>query len=224
MRMLVSVRSVAEAKAAQEGGADLIDIKEPDRGSLGAADIDTIRAILNAVHPDRPVSAALGELAEALDISLDPRLRFVKYGLSNIRDLTALDQRRDCGVEIVLTIYADHHAARSLSPELMIDHAIAAGYTVVLYDTFCKDGRTLLDHLPVDQLAVQMQRLQTAGIAIALAGSLTMPTIEILTPLRPDWFAVRGAVCQAGVRTAAIDPQRVRALADYLHQVEPPRS
>ena len=35
---LVSVRSPEEALAALEGGADLIDVKEPSRGPLGAAD------------------------------------------------------------------------------------------------------------------------------------------------------------------------------------------
>ncbi len=37
-RLLVSVRSAAEAEIALSAGADLIDVKEPSRGSLGAAD------------------------------------------------------------------------------------------------------------------------------------------------------------------------------------------
>ena len=36
-QLLVSVRSPAEALAALEGGAALIDVKEPARGSLGRA-------------------------------------------------------------------------------------------------------------------------------------------------------------------------------------------
>ena len=32
MRLLVSVRSAAEAAAAVAGGADIVDAKEPDRG------------------------------------------------------------------------------------------------------------------------------------------------------------------------------------------------
>ena len=45
-RLLVSVRSVEEAEAALAGGADLIDVKEPTRGSLGRADDAVIAAIL----------------------------------------------------------------------------------------------------------------------------------------------------------------------------------
>ena len=35
MRLLVSVRSAEEVSAALAGGADIIDAKEPERGSLG---------------------------------------------------------------------------------------------------------------------------------------------------------------------------------------------
>ena len=45
-RLLVSVRSAAEAEAALLGGADVIDVKEPDRGPLGRADDAVIAAVV----------------------------------------------------------------------------------------------------------------------------------------------------------------------------------
>src|SRR2546430_1416012 len=54
--LLVSVRSVDEALAALEGGADLIDAKEPSRGSLGQADLDVLEAIVSKVGRRTPVS------------------------------------------------------------------------------------------------------------------------------------------------------------------------
>src|SRR5690242_18461623 len=62
MKLLVSVRSAAEAQAALTGGASLIDVKEPARGSLGRADAATLTDVLRMVAGRRPVSAALGEL------------------------------------------------------------------------------------------------------------------------------------------------------------------
>src|SRR5205085_11196960 len=41
-KLLVSVRSAAEATLALRGGADWIDVKDPTRGSLGAATMATI--------------------------------------------------------------------------------------------------------------------------------------------------------------------------------------
>ncbi len=61
MRLLVSVRSVEEVSEALVGGAHIIDIKEPSRGALGAADPDVIRAVAAEVPPSIPVSVALGD-------------------------------------------------------------------------------------------------------------------------------------------------------------------
>ncbi len=62
--LLVSVRSALEALEALAGGADVIDVKEPTRGSLGAADVATISEVVRAVNNRAIVTAALGELTE----------------------------------------------------------------------------------------------------------------------------------------------------------------
>ena len=63
-RLLVSVRSAAEAEAALAGGAAVIDVKEPARGALGRADDAVIADVVRAVAGRAPVSAALGELRD----------------------------------------------------------------------------------------------------------------------------------------------------------------
>src|SRR5262249_22964466 len=84
--LLVSVRSAAEAVAALEGGADLIDVKEPSRGSLGRADDRVIADVIQAVAGRKPVSAACGELLEWLVSPQrkqgSPQLRYAKWGLA----------------------------------------------------------------------------------------------------------------------------------------------
>lgn len=63
--LLVSVRDAAEAAAALDGGAEIIDIKEPRHGPLGAAAPETIAAIARLVGSRRPWTMACGELGEA---------------------------------------------------------------------------------------------------------------------------------------------------------------
>jgi len=77
-KLLVSVRDAAEARAALVGGADLIDVKEPSRGSLGRAEADTIAAVAHAVGGRTPVSAALGELRDWADEPLPEYGRYLK--------------------------------------------------------------------------------------------------------------------------------------------------
>jgi uncharacterized protein (UPF0264 family) len=80
--LLVSVRDAAEALEALEGGATLIDVKEPSRGALGRADDQVIRDVIEAVGGRVPVSAALGELAEAVPQTIPVGLTFAKWGLA----------------------------------------------------------------------------------------------------------------------------------------------
>jgi uncharacterized protein (UPF0264 family) len=60
--MLASVRSLDEAVVALDGGADLIDLKEPARGALGALDHAAVRICVRAIDGRRPVSATIGDI------------------------------------------------------------------------------------------------------------------------------------------------------------------
>ncbi len=111
--LLVSVRSVAEARAALAGGATLIDVKEPARGSLGRADAGAIEQILAAVGGRAPVSAALGEWADDPGTIPDIGLTYVKWGLASCRrrpewrrEMTRILARQH-RPQLVLAAYAD---------------------------------------------------------------------------------------------------------------------
>lgn len=70
MRMLVSVRDLAEAREALRAGVDFIDLKEPSAGALGGLALPVIRAVVAALRADgraegvaRPDSEGRGERA-----------------------------------------------------------------------------------------------------------------------------------------------------------------
>jgi (5-formylfuran-3-yl)methyl phosphate synthase len=64
VRLLVSVVSAAEARAALAGGADIIDVKDPREGALGAPSPRTLAEVVAAVDGAAPVSVALGDLPD----------------------------------------------------------------------------------------------------------------------------------------------------------------
>ena len=80
MQLLVSVTDAGEARAALAGGADVIDAKNPRRGSLGAVTPRTLRAICAAVNGRRPVSAALGDAADGPGIARAARAAISRSG------------------------------------------------------------------------------------------------------------------------------------------------
>ena len=62
MRLLVSVVDAAEARLAVAGGVDIVDVKNPAEGSLGAPAPGVIAQVRDVVPAELPLSAALGDL------------------------------------------------------------------------------------------------------------------------------------------------------------------
>jgi len=61
MKLLVSPINTTEAKAALDGGADIVDVKNPKEGSLGANFPWMIRAVIETIESKKPVSATIGD-------------------------------------------------------------------------------------------------------------------------------------------------------------------
>jgi uncharacterized protein (UPF0264 family) len=230
--LLVSVRSAAEAAAALRGGAALIDVKEPSRGALGRASAAVLADVARTVAGRCPVSAALGELLDTTGNEWPPEevaLTFVKWGLAGYAGRGAAAWRselwlaarglteRQPSCRAVAVAYADWRRAGAPAPEDVCFFAIENAMGAFLLDTWRKDASTLLDWLSLDAIAALRERCRAAGVPMALAGSLGVAEIEALLPSRPDWFAVRGAVCQGRQRNAAIDEGKVRQLVQAIN-------
>jgi (5-formylfuran-3-yl)methyl phosphate synthase len=220
-KLVISVRSVDEVEPALRGGADLLDVKEPSRGSLGRANADVIQGIVRQAGGRVPVSAALGEWQErdprAEEEILSLGLRFVKWGFTGYPDrlpLEAVERRPSLptGTEMVLVCYGDWQSVNAPSPRTIIQSAFEHDFKVILFDTFTKDGSSILRHLDFAELSEFVSAARSRGIEAVLAGSLTAESIRDLKPLQPAWFAVRGAACGDGDRKGMIDENRVREL------------
>lgn len=215
-QLLISVRNVQEAQDAARAGADLIDIKEPSAGSLGAAMTTEITNICDCMCPHYPVSAAFGEWADFDTRTLiDPRLQLVKWGLSGLRGQLATvypNMRAIAGTRAVLVLYADDVAAQSPTIAECLALRQHLPINTVLIDTYRKDGRGLLDHLSRQDLQSFISEMRKNGTQVALAGSLQLRDIPRLLPLQPDWLAFRGAACDGG-REASISLDKVNQLA-----------
>ena len=61
MKLLVSPVNKEEAIIASKGGADIVDVKNPKEGSLGANFPWIIKEIKEAVHGKQPISATIGD-------------------------------------------------------------------------------------------------------------------------------------------------------------------
>ena len=219
-RLLISVRNEAEACEALSGGADLIDVKEPTRGPLGAADVGTVEKILSAVAGRRPVSVALGELVEGGLGSLPRGVEYAKIGLARAgegwRDGLAICFDELSPVAPIAVAYADYERAASPSVKQVLDWAIEYGAAGLLIDTAVKGRSGLLDWLSEGDLLRVIAQVREAGMMIALAGSLQGGSFIDAIGMGPDIVAVRGAACVGGDRQGRVDQGRVRDLASLI--------
>src|SRR5579872_4969748 len=165
MKLLVSVADAADATAAMDGGADIIDAKDPSRGPLGPVAPEALAAIIASVGGRRPVSAALDEHTGVL-----PRLAFAKV----------TRPRSVSGCALVLAAFADR------CWEHVIEVATRSGAHGVLLDTSDKNGLGLFGVLSEDAIGEWVERAHAAGLTAALAGRLTVDDLPKVAALGAD--------------------------------------
>lgn len=215
--MLASVTSVAEAKLALDGGADIVDLKDPVSGALGALPLNVVRNVTKWVAGRTPVSATVGDLVNpnrdkllsAVQGLVDVGIDYVKVGFFAGQDVPAyLAVMSDCaqrGVPIIAVLFADVGW-----PPGMVARLAAQGVTGVMLDTACKNGQSLLDHSTERELAAFVRDAESRKLVTGLAGSLRDVDVNRLLPLKPDYLGFRGALCDGRNRRLGLD---VRAIA-----------
>lgn len=238
--LLVSVRDAAEAIEALAGGADVIDVKEPLAGPLGAATAATLVAVANVVAGRRPWTFAAGELSAGPGDGVGRVLRTVddvldgigagpasppaavKAGLSGSAagawqaSMATIVAALPAGTGFVGVAYADHEAAAAPPPEAVIEAAADSGCVAVLVDTFDKDGPGLFGIADVARVVGWAERARSRGLPIALAGRLSLDDIVTAAAAGADVVAVRSVACGGpgggpGLRTDAVHRDRVGA-------------
>lgn len=220
--LLASVRSREEAALALAGGADLIDLKEPRRGALGALPPETAAELVRFVAGRRPVSATLGDLPmvpallrAAAERTAASGADYIKVGLfsssQSLACVRALEPLARRGCRLVAVLFADQAPDWAWLPEIA-----AAGFSGVMLDTADKNRGGLRIHLDDGTLAGFMGHARVRGLTVGLAGSLREEDIGPLKALAPDFLGFRGALCGKGERTGEIDPARIAAVRARL--------
>ncbi|MGB6428177.1 MAG: (5-formylfuran-3-yl)methyl phosphate synthase [Methyloceanibacter sp.] len=222
---LASVRDAAEAEIARLAGADIIDLKEPSQGALGAVDPETTKTIVAALAGRAVISATIGDLPmqpQAIGDAVLERSRlgvdFVKIGLFADGDARAcLDALRPLArrVRLILVIFADRRPA--------FDPAAAAaslGAFGIMLDTVNKSSGSLRHHVTPAELAGFVASAKAHGLTAGLAGSLTREDVPDLLRLRPDLLGFRGALCH-GARNSTLDPVACAGVRALIPDADP---
>jgi (5-formylfuran-3-yl)methyl phosphate synthase len=221
-RFLASVRDEAEAEIALLARADIIDLKEPASGALGALDRDTIKSVVTSIAGRVAVSATIGDLPMQPEMVRDAVLDraacgvdYVKFGLLPEGDARGcLDALRPVArsVPLIVVLFADR-----LPDFDAVAAAAAMRACGVMLDTAEKHAGSLLAHLHLLEIARFLTHAEAHGLTVGLAGSLTVADVPELLPLAPDLIGFRGALCH-GSRSASLDPVACAAMRALIPQ------
>jgi len=191
---LASVRDAGEAETAMTAGADIIDLKDPQSGALGALDLKTIASCVRSIARRAPVSATVGDLPldgetirDAVLATAASGVDYVKLGLfpgGDARACLRLLEAERSRVHLILVLFAD-----ALPDFDAVGEAARIGAAGVMLDTAGKSGGSLLDHLSLDTLARFVAAAKGEGLTVGLAGSLKANHVPQLLGLGPDQAA-----------------------------------
>ncbi|NOT67693.1 MAG: hypothetical protein HOP04_05080 [Methylophilaceae bacterium] len=214
-QMLASVINVEEALIALEAGVDIIDLKNPSQGALGALPLTVISDVVAAIAGRAPISATIGDLpmqadvlAKAASAVAETGVDIVKigfFGMENHRVcLQALQPLALSGVRLVAVMMADQQPDMSLLPDFK-----RAGFYGVMLDTASKQGKSLLDYISLANAQIFVEKADQLDLVSGLAGSLGLLHIPALLDLAPSYMGFRGAICQNKQRVSAIKRSNV---------------
>ncbi len=222
IQMLASVTNLQEAQMVLEADVDIIDLKNPKLGALGAIGIPDVCDIVRHINGKKMVSATIGDLpmeaeiiAAAVESMVKTGVDIVKIGFFGqelhhacVNALKPLSQHK-----LVAVLMADQN------PNIEILSLLKeAGFYGAMLDTASKNGQTLLDCMLHNDLQRFVSQAHTIGLKFGLAGSLSAQQVEILSSLKPDYLGFRGALCEQYKRVNGIELQRVLKVKNLLYK------
>jgi uncharacterized protein (UPF0264 family) len=217
LKLLISPSNEKEAEEAIAGGADIIDVKNPSEGPLGANFPWVIKRIREITPKKLQVSCALGDVPNlpgsislaalgAASLGVD----YIKVGLYGVKTpdqaLKLLESvnraAKECNpkIKVAAAGYADAKKINSINPLLLPEIANQAKIDVVMIDTYTKQGKNLFDNLTTMQVKTFVDCAHSLGLEVALAGSLKKQDLPLVSSLGADIVGLRGAACSRGNR------------------------
>lgn len=221
-QLLVSVTSIQEAQIALENGVDIIDLKDPGAGALGALPLQQIQSIVTYVDAKRPISATIGDvpmqpdlLVERINAFSATQLDFIKIGFFEADDyqpcLDVLQYELKTNTKLIAVLFAEFKYPVSLIAAIK-----QAGFCGVMLDTAHKNGTTFMDHYSEAQYKQLSELVFSHDMSFGIAGSLRLEHIAHVNKIQPTYVGFRGGVCAENQRGLDLNVEKIKAIRKAL--------
>jgi (5-formylfuran-3-yl)methyl phosphate synthase len=221
MQLLISVKNSEEALLALHAGADVIDLKDPSEGALGALDLEITAQILQLIDGRATLSATVGErhvsqleLLNEIEARASIGVDIVKiavdklfYEVDFFENVSELANRK---VKLVALFFAEE----SIDME-MLSKLKKAGFYGAMLDTKEKH-HALPEILSEDFLKSFIGLCDENQLFCGVAGSLKTQHIDYFKRLEPAYIGFRGGVCENCMRISSLIPEKVLEIKKML--------
>jgi uncharacterized protein (UPF0264 family) len=225
------------------GGADIIDVKNPKEGPLGASFPWIIKRVRELAPDGIEVSCTLGDVSNFPGTVSLAALGAASIGVNYVKvSLQGLQTKEDAifmmqnvvrsvhdynpSIKVAAAGFADAYRVKSVDPLLVPEIASESKSDIAMIDTGLKDGKNLLDFLNMGKLKEFLDKTHGYGLKAALAGSLRKEDLQKISLLGVDIIGLRGAACSNGDRVhGQITREKVHELSEIIKkaqkQIEP---
>lgn len=230
-QLLISIKNVAEALLVLDAGVDIIDLKDPNIGALGALDLLLTEQIVQAIHDQKSrekytenssqISAAVGEQhidLNSLILDIEARhalgLDIIKIVVSKLfydaHFVSKMQSLTSKGVKLVAVFFVDEALDLTLLPMLK-----QVGFFCAMLDTKTKQ-QSLLQTQAADDLQNFTQICHQYHLQSGFAGSLQPQHIESLAQYNPTYIGFRGGACENSARKTDLSSAKVVEIKKLL--------
>jgi FolB domain-containing protein len=217
---LASVTGPDEAEVALGHGADVVDLKDPGQGALGALPPDIVRTAVARIAGRRPVSAVAGNLPMDPGVITAAVAAFAETGVDYIKIGFTSGPRGEACIRALATLAGPTKLVGVLFADQGVDHGLLAimaeaGFAGAMLDTADKAAGSLLDHIGIAALRDFIGECRDRNLMTGLAGSLEAPDIPRLLLLEPDYLGFRRVLCRDD-RAGRIDGDAVAMIRGLI--------
>lgn len=219
--------NVEEAFIALDAGVDIIDLKDPNVGALGALPLSVISEIVLAVNKRAVISSTVGESHKDIASLIDTVQQTALLGVDIIKvavnmtlasdllddvDFLYLSQKlTENNIKLVAVLFADHNLDLNVLSKLKV-----LGFYGAMLDTAHKNGKNLIYYLSAEKLKNFIQFCQQYQFITGFAGSLYADSVINLVNLKPNYLGFRGGVCHDFKRQSTLDKSKITEIKNML--------
>jgi (5-formylfuran-3-yl)methyl phosphate synthase len=220
-QLLISVKNVDESLIARYAGVDVIDLKDPAVGALGALDTQIVSQIVLEIDRSALVSATVGEGHESVAALVGDIKQYASLGIDVVKMsvselcyqeqfFTEMLKLTAQGIKLVAVFFADKTLDFNLLEVLQ-----KSGFYGAMLDTQIK-RYSLLEVQSTDVLNAFVVLCKKHHLISGLAGSVKKEHMITLLDLTPTFIGLRGGVCDKHNRASELSGSMVNELKRLL--------